>query len=528
MTPSDPLYGLSGTLWPIHLKPLPDELLSSWIVRLSHAHGYKTQTMCSILFGRQSSIWNRDIDRLAPQDVAAVLTKITGATADQFEGTTLRGYEGTLFEQHNPNGMNRWIVPLGIFHRSRKRPGLMYCPQCLREDAEPYFRRRWRLAFSVVCAKHECNLHDMCPRCSAPIEPHRVDMQSRSCLTHTGLSVHCWKCGFDFRDGVGASVPDMSLVRIQQLLDGTVDRGYVDWAGNSSMHSLVFFEGLRALIAGVSSRQTQDRLTGSLKLVGWPRTGLEMASLEMRRNLFQVLATLLEDWPESFVSLVRANQLRYSDLKGDSEHRAFWYEDVIRRDAARGYAPIGQEEADAIADAVELRYGRYLGTKARELSGRDIDAHVADRRRCPVSDEVYEELLTSIDHQIAGTLDEMERACLIRDKVMFAAGRQLKLSEGALADLTIERVREIVPEAEELSFVDVARTPEQARAWVEWYWNKIRPRLRPRLDVDQIFTSARTRHEFKHSAIGTRFTKVADKARLSVRTLGFSSFILRN
>lgn len=483
--------------------------------------------MCSILFGRNSAIWNRDIDRLAPQEVAEVLIRITGATVDQFAGTTLRGYEGILFEQHNPNGMNRWIVPLGIFHRSRKRPGLMFCPQCLREDAEPYFRRRWRLAFSVVCAKHECNLHDMCPRCSAPVEPHRVDMQSRSCLTHTGLSVHCWKCGFDFRDGVGASVPDKSLVRIQQLLDGTVDRGYVDWAGNSSMHSLVFFEGLRALIAGVSSRQTQDRLTGSLKLVGWPRTGLEMASLEMRRHLFQVLATLLEDWPESFVSLVRANQLRYSDLKGDSEHRAFWYEDVIRRDAARGYAPIGQEEADAIADAVELRYGRYLGTKARELSGRDIDAHVADRRLHPVSDDVYEDLLTSIDHQIAGTLDKLERACLIRDKVMFAAGRQLKLSEGALADLTIERVRELTPDIEALSFADVARTPAQARAWVEWYWDKMRSHLRPESVVDRIFTSARTRRGFRHSAVGLRFQRAVSDAMMSRSIHGYECWIAR-
>lgn len=512
-------------LWPIHLKPQSDELLSSWIVRLSHAHGYKTQTMCSILFGRNSAIWNRDIDRLASQEVAEVLIRITGATIDQFAGTTLRGYEGTLFEQHNPNGMNRWIVPLGIFHRSRKHPGLMFCPQCLREDVEPYFRRRWRLAFSVVCTKHKCNLLDACPKCNAPVEPHRVDMQTRTCFTHSGLDVHCWKCGFDLRDDMDTDAPSDSLTQLQELLDGTLDRGYVDWASNPSMHSLVFFGGLRALIAGISSRQTQERLTGSLKLIGWPRTGLEMASLPMRRQLFKMLDTVLDGWPTNFVGLVRDHQLRYSDLKGDSEQRAFWYEDVIRREAFGAYAQISQVEANAIADAVERRYGKFFGTKALELSGRDIGAHVADRRCQTVSDEVYEDFLTSIDHQIAGTLDKLERACLIRDKVMFAVGRQLKLSEGALADLTIERVRELTPDVEGLSFADVARTPAQARAWVEWYWNKMRPKLHPRPDVDYIFTSAKTRHGLKHSAVGARFQRIVDEARMRYLVHGYQCWI---
>jgi len=56
--------------------------------------------------------------------------------------------------------------------------------------------------------------------------------------------------------------------------------------------------------------------------------------------------------------------------------------------------------------------------RSKELSGRDIDVHVPDRMPHPVSDDAYEDLLTSIDHQVAGTQDKIERACLIRDKVM--------------------------------------------------------------------------------------------------------------
>jgi hypothetical protein len=146
------------------------------------------------------------------------------------------------------------------------------------------------------------------------------------------------------------------------------------------------------------------------------------------------------------------------------------------------------------------------------VSVHDILTHIPDRSPLPVSDKVYEELLVSIDHQVAGTLGKMERACLIRDKVMFAAGRQLGLSEGALANLTLDQVRTLVPDEVDLDFSDVARTPAQVRAWVEWYWNKVRPQLQPEPDVDFVFTSAITHRGFRHSAVGREFQRIVNTA----------------
>lgn len=523
---SEPLFGLSGTLWPVHLKPHPDELLSSWIVRLAHAHGYKVQTMCAILFGRNSPIWNRDIDRAAPSEVMEVLSQASGATMDQIENTLLRSYEGTLFEQHNANGMCRWILPLGVYHRSRRRPCLMFCPQCLGDDANPYFRRRWRLAFSIVCTKHGCYLLDACPKCDSPIAPHRSDMHGRQVYSHSGLNAHCWKCDFDLRKSTQIKVLDDLLLELQVRLDAVLANGYAVWASNSSMHSIVFFEGLRSLISGITSRRTQERLMKSVKmqgidLSGWPYTGLEMASLPMRRELFRFLTITLENWPTGFIQLIHECKLRYADLKGDSRQRMIWYEDVIKREAGCGYTLISKEEAESIASVVEIRHGHFSGDVARALSGHDINSHVAELLPQPVSDDVYEELLTSIDHQIAGTLDKTKRACLIRDKVMFAAGRQLGLSEGALADLTLEQVRAQVPDDVDLNFSEVARTPAQARAWVEWYWEKMRPQLHPQSNIDCVFTSVNTRRAFKHSAVGVRFKKAIDAAILQRRILSY-------
>jgi len=521
------IIGLSGNIWPVHPKPLPDELLSSWIVRLAHGHGLKLQTFCSLVFGREKSIWTRDIDKLAPDWLITKLSKATGVSVLEVGETTLRTYEGILYEHHQPNGNTKWITPLGIYHRIHRSPGLHCCQKCLAADAEPYFRRRWRLAFSTVCTKHGCYLLDSCPECESPLAPHRSDMQGMQHFPRAGLNARCWKCDFDLRDSRHTEVPDKSLVMFQAQLEQILGDEYANWAGNPTMHSIVFFDGLRALIAGITSRHSRERLKKSIKLEDidlsdWPRTGLEMASLSMRRELFRLLAKVLERWPTNFIELIHECKLRYADLKGDSEQRSLWYEDVIRYEAGGGYALISQDEANAIADAVETKYGRLNLKAATRLSGRDIASHVADHLPRPISDDVYEELLTSIDHQIAGTLDEIERSCLIRDKIMFVAGRQIGLSEVALANLTLERLRSLVSEEERLAFSEVARTSRQSRAWIEWYWKKVRPKLRPRADVDVVFTSSLTRQGLRHSAVSARFCKAVEFAMLkgSIRSYG--------
>ncbi|MDO9010361.1 MAG: TniQ family protein [Gallionella sp.] len=511
------ITGLSGDLLPLHLKPLPNELLSSWLVRLAHGHGLKLQTFSALVFGRDKSIWNRDIDRLAPNWLVKKLSECTGASMQAVWDTTLKSYEGILYEHHQPNGNTKWILPLGVYHRIRRGHGLQCCPHCLAEDAAPYFRKQWRLALSTVCTKHGCYLLDACPRCSSPLVPHRTDMHGRQYFPPDALNAHCWKCSLDLRSAQVTSVRDSLLVRLQLQLEFALEHGYANWAGNSAMHSIVFFEGLRELIAGITSQQTRDRMK---KLVRWSSVVLndcscvqfEMTHQAYRRELFHVIAMVMDNWPLNFACLIHECKLRYADMKGDSEQRVMWYEDVIQREAGGGHVLISRDEADAIASAVEARHGHFSGDFARELSGHDINLHVPERLPQPVSDDVYEDLLTSIDHQIAGTMDKTERACLIRDKVMFAVGRQLRLSEGELAGLTHEQMQTLVPDEVELDFSNVARSPAQARAWVEWYWVKMRPQLRPMDDVDCVFTSAITRRGFRHSAVGVRFRIAVDAA----------------
>ncbi|MEW5904836.1 MAG: hypothetical protein AB1722_10900 [Pseudomonadota bacterium] len=248
----------------------------------------------------------------------------------------------------------------------------------------------------------------------------------------------------------------------------------------------------------------------ALTSCSWPKMGFEFSQFENRKLLINWLSQILQVWPEHLQSLIRSSKLRYADLKGDSDSRPYWLESIIKSSAGGAFAMISEEEVSSITLAVESKYGQFSLTKAREYSGRDLSSHVSTSR--PVSDDVYEDLLTSIDHQIAGTLDETERACLIRDKIMFAAGRLLSLSEGALSKLTLSQVSALAPESAELDFSAAARHPAQVRAWLEWYWEHMRPNLQPEPQVTEIFTSIVTKRGIKHSAIGNRFQQAVQWA----------------
>src|SRR6185369_12897990 len=95
---------LSGKVWPAHPKPLQDELLSSWIVRVAEANVIKLQTLSWMLFGNGQSPWNRDIDRNAPRWLIEALSQHTGSNYWEVFHTALVTYRGRLYPHRQAVG----------------------------------------------------------------------------------------------------------------------------------------------------------------------------------------------------------------------------------------------------------------------------------------------------------------------------------------------------------------------------------------------------------------------------------------
>ena len=196
---------MTGKLWPAHVHPLRDELLSSWLVRLAHANGCKVQTFCHLALPQQE-IWNRDIDRSAPLWLLKAMSRHTGTAPRIVHQTTLRKFEGWLFKQYRASGTINWIIALKQYHRQHLGHSLQFCPRCLADDPEPYFRVSWRLGSYTFCPDHKIMMHDRCPSCSSPIAFHRQELGKPEQYQQIGMHV-CFNCGFNLCHSLQVPVP---------------------------------------------------------------------------------------------------------------------------------------------------------------------------------------------------------------------------------------------------------------------------------------------------------------------------------
>ncbi|WDM74794.1 TniQ family protein [Xanthomonas sp. NCPPB 1638] len=323
---------LTGELWPAHPKPLPDELLTSWIVRIAKANGLKLQTFCDRVFGKEHQLWNRDIDRSAPDWLLAALARHTGTSFDAVRRTTLDIYRGRLFHERHSSGQLHWILPIGIYHRTRRRYGLQFCPQCLAEDAEPYFRTRWRVAALTYCPRHELYLHDRCPACGAPVTFHRREL-GRPDVTDSGPLCLCHACNCDLRDaGHRAFFPyDASIItvfaRLADYVSGTdsdLDIGYTD-----VLHQLCKVM--------VSTRKSSNLAVFVAEAIGTEnlavprgRCAFELRPVEHRAHIIQLAAWLLADPKVRIPAAWLAKAVRYSHLLKDFRSAPAWYCSLVK------------------------------------------------------------------------------------------------------------------------------------------------------------------------------------------------------
>lgn len=342
------MNALSGTLWPVHLKPQKDELLSSWLVRLAQAHGLKLHTFCDLAW-RKKNIWNRDIDKCADWTLIKVLSEKTATAVERVQNTLLSSYEGFLYEKHNPYGNTPWIMPIGVYHRTRRAFGMQFCPQCLKEDKEPYFRRKWRLAFVTCCERHGIALLDKCPVCQAPVAFHRV-------AENSSLSV-CSGCGFNYKYFNNTTAVSEARRKDQALLLRVIKNGWIRLPHHGYVYSHLYFVVLRQLMKLISlnervfsAKNELAKITGVLLTRTSTCRSIEMLEVEARYSVLANAIFLLKNWPANLIKFCRIHQIKSSILLKDMHILPFWYADTIKRYL---YYPSYHVTDEEIASAIQ-------------------------------------------------------------------------------------------------------------------------------------------------------------------------------
>lgn len=359
---------LSGTLWPVHLKPLEDELVSSWVTRLAHAHGLAPHVFCDLACGRRL-VLNQDIDGRADGAMALVLSRRTATAIERVRNAALTAYEGRLYERHNPRGSTKWIMPTGVHRRARRRPGLQFCPACLREDEKPYFRRRWRLAFVAACEKHRQLLLDRCPRCRAPVSFHRNGPETESIA-------HCATCEHDLRRArAPRPIWAEAVAEIQTELLEAIEKGWVEIPGHGPVYSHLYFDALhqvmKVLATGVHSAALRRGVcvrvgmaTFRPRFANWHRS-IEQLSVEDRARLLLLARWSLDDWPTRLAGICRSHGVPGSILIGGMTEVPYWYWRAVRE---RLHEPDCRVSEREIRSAVGYLRVRGLPLRERRVS----------------------------------------------------------------------------------------------------------------------------------------------------------------
>lgn len=205
---------------PINVKPLEDELLSSWLIRTAIANKTDPLGFSGGVWEDMYRFWTRDCDRFFPQEKAASLSKFTGLSYLELQKLTLEPIIKKITHQQklNPKTAWTWVIPTG--HRNRTHiNGLHFCSHCL-DDPPIYFKKQWRLSWNVACPKHGILLQLHCPKCYTVFSPHLIT------YTNTDFT-KCQKCGFDLRHSPIEKATN-EVILFQEKLNNIVFKDHVD------------------------------------------------------------------------------------------------------------------------------------------------------------------------------------------------------------------------------------------------------------------------------------------------------------
>jgi hypothetical protein len=238
----------SDRIYPIHPRLKDEELLSSWIARLSLGNGLTPSKLGVILLPNSESIYSwQNVDLMFSDMVLAELSKKTATPLTKLYEASLRRYDGLLYSSMRDNPMQDtsygWIMPHRMhFAQKVKRFGLQACPQCLASDDKPYFRCSWRLAFVIGCPKHKTSLIDRCLRCGEPIQ--FLLNASSTARAAIGCMTICHKCGFDLRNATSATHIAPELIGFQEHLSDVLRLGYIEVEGLGNIEAYNYFRAL--------------------------------------------------------------------------------------------------------------------------------------------------------------------------------------------------------------------------------------------------------------------------------------------
>lgn len=325
----------------------------------------RLQTFCTMVLSQHAGILGQDIDRKIPALVQQRLADGTAVDIARVAQTSLNAFEGFLWDESARGKREQlvpWITSVVRYGRYRDGFGQQYCPLCLAEDTEPYFRRQWRLSISVACLKHQIYLNDACPFCARPIVFHTGDFNQRFLPSECPITL-CGYCKQDLRGGAYDTVlpVESRLLDFQRQIFTAITEGFGKGFPGAENYSFLFFSGLRRIVRLLVSHGRPHRLrdyllteSGALSFsprANRPRVIFEELRVGDRAETLTLAIQLLEDWPMNFIEACKRSKVSSSYITGSKQKLLpYWFSHSIQEHLYdEDYSPT-QTERQAVID----------------------------------------------------------------------------------------------------------------------------------------------------------------------------------
>lgn len=304
---------INKNIWPLFVWPEENELFSSWICRFSNNNEIRSESICKNYFDNSINLWNRDIDVFAPKLLLDYLNNHTPLEKTQIDNLFLTSYESIVFEKINQNGITENILNLGIKHRKRKNYGIVFCPSCLKKKA--YFKKEWRLFFSIYCETCKCKLLDRCPACKKPISYHRNNFSSINNSTSACKSLKMCECNFDLSNSIIDNNVSEFELKFQNYINSTLQKGY----NNHTNYSFLFFKGLSTLAYSIMRNNKKNKFCNYFKnelKFDFEVTSKKITEWDIteRSNAYIMAFYLLSDWPIRIIQIFKDLKINKTDF----------------------------------------------------------------------------------------------------------------------------------------------------------------------------------------------------------------------
>jgi len=264
--------------WAIPVPLAANESISSWLARAALLQGCDPLVLTGSICPSWRA-WTMDIDRGLSADRLRAVADASGVPLIHLAQAALRtDAERIAGRPLSITGTWPWILTLGSRNR-RRHSGQPFCSVCLTNDTHPYFRRHWRFAWHVACAKHGIELQDHCNVCSAPVMPNQLQTEDRHLA-------QCHRCHTDLRM-TDTALATKDALAFQQLADSVLTAGTGSVAGYH-VSAVEWFTTARFFLTLIrrTGHREASKLGNALRSVGvtafesrFPATGLPLEHL---------------------------------------------------------------------------------------------------------------------------------------------------------------------------------------------------------------------------------------------------------